>query len=99
MRSNIHYKNEEEREGMLGIKENVLLKESGEKEGWAKNWWREASTGIKDPRQASFWGTAQAAAMLLALGSFGAGAIATKNWADDRDENRQRVKAAEKAYK
>lgn len=50
-----------------------------------------------NPRAGSLSGTAKALLTVAALGSMGAGAVLTKRWADDRDENRQRIKAAEKA--
>jgi len=90
---------QEEKEGMMGLKQNVLLKQA------EKGFWRDTydqtvryMAGIPaDERDASITGSVKAAALLLALGAFGTGAILTKEWADERDPNRQRIKAAEKA--
>ncbi len=83
----------EDKEQMKGLKSNVLLKDAGD----VRDWFMEKSTGIKDQRKSSVVDTAVAAAALLALGAAGTGAILTKRWADERDPNRQRIKAAEKA--
>ncbi len=50
-----------------------------------------------DPREGSLTNSAKALLALAALTSFTGGAMLTKRWADDRDENRKRMKAAEKA--
>jgi hypothetical protein len=88
----------EEKEQMRGLQKNVLIKGAEEK-GWLDKT-LDTSAGLpKDERHSSLTGTAAAAAALLALGAFGTGAVLTKQWADERDPNRQRIKAAEKAAK
>lgn len=52
--------------------------------------------GYQDPEKASISGTAKAMLAMLAAASFATGAVLTKKWEDDQDENRARLKAAEK---
>jgi hypothetical protein len=88
----------EERQQRAGLKGSVLLKGAEEKRpGALKRWWTEAVTGHKDPQDATVWGTTKAAILLIALGAFGTGAVLSKRYFDERDENRNRIKAAEKA--
>jgi hypothetical protein len=87
----------EEKEQMSGLQKNVLLKDAEESKTPWDNWLTSKAVGVEDESQSTLSGTAKAVLALLALGSFGAGAVLTKQWADERDPNRQRVKAAEKA--
>jgi len=80
--------------------ENVLMKQSEDKGffGSMKDTVLDTVAGIPPTEQsASGFGSIKAAALLLGIGAFGAGAVLTKEWADDRDPNRQRIKAAEAA--
>lgn len=86
----------EEKESMRGLKRNVILKESAYRSKVPK-FVQNAVLGIKDPRINTLSGTLKAAVILAAVGAFGTGAVLTKQWADDRDPNRERLKAAEKA--
>lgn len=53
--------------------------------------------GASDPQKTGLTDTARAMLLLAAVTTFGAGAVLTKKWADENDENRKRLKAAEKA--
>jgi len=94
--ANLRDLGKEEREDARGLEGNVLLKESEEK-GWFDSKMDEYATGHTDQTKGSLWTSTAAAVLLLGLGAFGAGAVLTKNWADDRDPNRERIKQAEKA--
>ena len=89
----------EEREAKRGIKGPVIVKQSEEKPGIINRFLTEQATGVEDPKHGSAWGSIKAALLLLGVGAFGAGAMLSKRYFDDRDENRQRIKAAEKAAK
>jgi hypothetical protein len=90
---------EEEKEQMAGLTKNVLLKKAEEPKGIIDSILDYQALGYEDERTATLSGTAKAAIALLALGAFGTGAVLTKQWADERDPNRQRIQAAEKAAK
>ena len=89
----------ERSEEMRGLDENVLNKNAG---SILQDWKDKLLAGMpaKDKsREGSWLDTLPAAAVLAALTAFTGGAYFGKQWADDRDENRQRLKAAEKAAK
>lgn len=94
---------EEEKREAMGLEEeqayDELIEKSAEERGMLSSLMAKLRYKQGDPREGSLTNTAKALLMLAAVTSFGAGAVLTKRWADDRDENRQRMKAAEKAAK
>lgn len=85
----------ERAEQAAGITRDLIEKEAEERQ--RPTFTQRLILGIKDPGQSSTMGSLQAALALLGVTAFGAGAVLTKQWADERDPNRQRIKAAEKA--
>lgn len=82
---------QEEKQQSAGITSDLLEKEANERPGVLTRMFGEA-----DPTKGTMSGSVKAALALIAVGSFGAGAVLTKDWADERDPNRARMKAAEK---
>jgi hypothetical protein len=87
---------EEEQEALRELEKNA---EENDKPGVIKQQIAATLHGVQPPGKATLTGSMKALLAVAALGSFGAGAVLTKQWADDRDENRQRLKEAEKAAK
>lgn len=91
----------EVKESRSGLDKNVLLKESAKQpyKSVVPDFLQNLISGRNDPHKQSLSDSVMAAIMLAATGAFAAGAVLTKDWADDRDPNRQRLKAAEQAAK